>query len=213
LNKNANIKNIKKENNLIGDMKVYQSNNLNNNNLFINNNSNQIDLNNKINIISENRNELFLKNTENIKIKIEKQRKDFAKKINFNNNYHTNSNGINIFSNFNGCEFEKIKKDKEELDKSQSLIEEKIKRIFNNSFCICKKNEDFKKLKKIIQKDLSIENILLVVNSHEIIKNILIEKKLIKSNVKMNYFAKVKIEETNTTNNQEGNIQEKGIIN
>jgi len=71
-------------------------------------------------------------------------------------------------------------------------VDDRVKKIFSYNIWFCKKNEYYKKMQKIIRNDLSIENILSLVNSHEIIQKMLIERKLINKNYKANFFTKIK---------------------
>jgi len=65
--------------------------------------------------------------------------------------------------------------------------------IFDYSICICwrKKFYYLNKLQGVIRKDLSIENIILLINSYEIIKKVLIEKNIVEIDTIGNIFKKI----------------------
>lgn len=107
----------------------------------------------------------------------------------------------NKILNFTEKDLEKSNKNINENSENNISVDDKVKRIFSYNVCFCRKNEYYNKMQKLIRKDLSIENILRIVNSYEIIKKILIEKQIINRNFNVNFFRKIKSSYSNATKN------------
>lgn len=110
--------------------------------------------------------------------------------------YELNSNNYNNIANNND---QVIKNVGTKLDPKKKNNEKNfLRNIFHinnsNDYSLCceKKNNFLGRLKKLIRNDLSVETILRMVNSHEIIKKILRDKDILEEDTKANYFEKIK---------------------
>lgn len=196
--------------------------NLSNNDKIINKNiRNSLNLNNLIhlNYNTNNNSNQYLDNTNNQLVNDDNTKNinmikiinNYDKKVNNCKNFLNIKNASDLSSannknNDNNISEKNIYENNKNIDNfSKSIInfDDKVKGIFNYHICLCKKNKEYDKMKALIRKDLSIENILKIVNSHEIIKNILIEKNFLKSDVKINFFSKAKINFNNTLKNKD----------
>lgn len=79
------------------------------------------------------------------------------------------------------------------LNKKNTLPDKIKLNLFTYTICCGRKNIYFERLQKLIKRDLSIENILKIINSHEIIVTILKDKQIIQNDLKANFYDKIKL--------------------